>query len=134
MLFISLVWPERSSSAAGVRTSDLIKGCRQWGWDVAYLSPAARNEHTAQLEESGVRTLSCQMNRLVHALGMRMLTACNLLSQNTMQPFQTRRPWGCSIFGASASGAHVPVGLHRREAELADALTLIQPTVCIFDR
>ena len=67
MLFVSLVWPERTSSAAGVRTSDLIRGCQQWGWEVAYLSPAARNEHTAQLDNAGVLTLSCQMNRLAHA-------------------------------------------------------------------
>ena len=68
MLFVSLVWPERSSTAAGVRTSDLIQGCRQWGWDVAYLSPAARNKHAALLEEAGVRTVSCQMNRLARLL------------------------------------------------------------------
>ncbi len=86
VLFISLVWPERSSSAAGVRTSDLISGCRQWGWEVAYLSPAAHNEHTAQLEGSGVRTLSCQMNRLVHALGKRMPTACSLPSPKDANP------------------------------------------------
>ena len=36
MLFLSPVWPERSSSAAGVRTADLIDGFKEWGYSVAY--------------------------------------------------------------------------------------------------
>ena len=63
MLFISPLWPERSSSAAGVRTSDLVRGFQEWGWPVAYLCPAARNEHSQLLEDSGVAVIACPMNR-----------------------------------------------------------------------
>lgn len=63
MLFISPLWPERSSSAAGVRTCDLIQGFQSWGWPVTYLSAAAQNEHSQVLEESGVGIIACPMNR-----------------------------------------------------------------------
>lgn len=36
VLFLSPVWPERSSSAAGVRTADLIVGFQEWGYSVSY--------------------------------------------------------------------------------------------------
>ena len=51
---------------------------------MAYLSPAARNEHTAQLEEAGIRALSCQMNRLALALGTRMPNAHGLQVHQTL--------------------------------------------------
>lgn len=37
VLWASPVWPERSSSAAGVRTADLIAAFQEWGYSVAYL-------------------------------------------------------------------------------------------------
>ena len=36
LLFVAPVWPERSSSAAGVRTSDLIDALKK-DWDVHFL-------------------------------------------------------------------------------------------------
>lgn len=36
VLFLSPVWPERSSSAAGVRTADLVQSFQNWGFDVIY--------------------------------------------------------------------------------------------------
>ena len=79
---------------AGVRTCDLIRGCQRWGWDVAYLSPAACNEHTALLEEVGVRIVSCQMNRLAHALPH----AARLARPSWYQRVITcRRPHGSAI-------------------------------------
>ena len=40
LLFVAPVWPERSSSAAGVRTSDLIEALKQ-DWNVHFLRYAA---------------------------------------------------------------------------------------------
>ena len=31
------VWPERTSSAAGVRTADLVDALQSWGWDVGFV-------------------------------------------------------------------------------------------------
>lgn len=62
-LFLSPVWPERSSSAAGVRTGDLITSFQERGYNVAYATPSAPNEHTSILEDSGVRTFQCPPNR-----------------------------------------------------------------------
>jgi len=36
-LFIGQVWPERTSSAAGVRTADLVAALQSWDWEVAIL-------------------------------------------------------------------------------------------------
>lgn len=63
VLFISPVWPERSSSAAGVRTSDLIGSFQARGWAAAFASPSATNEHTEVLRGTGVATFACQPNR-----------------------------------------------------------------------
>ncbi len=45
VLFASPVWPERSSSAAGVRTADLIAAFQQWGYSVAYLRCSLHTAH-----------------------------------------------------------------------------------------
>jgi hypothetical protein len=63
-LFLSTVWPERSSSAAGVRTSDLVGGLfLERGWRVAYGATAAPNDHTALLQQQGARALQVPLNR-----------------------------------------------------------------------
>jgi hypothetical protein len=63
VLFLSPVWPERSSSAAGVRTSDLLAAFQRRGWSAAYASSSSPNEHTAALAAAGVATFQCPPNR-----------------------------------------------------------------------
>lgn len=43
------VWPERTSSAAGVRSSDLIEILQEHGFQVLCVSPSRLNEHTEAL-------------------------------------------------------------------------------------
>ena len=62
-LFLSSLWPEPGSSAAGVRTEGLIRAFQQWGYDVSYAAGAAPNEYTDRLREAGVATFECGPNR-----------------------------------------------------------------------
>ena len=63
VLFVSFLWPEASSSAAGVRTRSLLEAFKAWGWQVHYLACARANEHTESLERSGVTTHRVSPNR-----------------------------------------------------------------------
>ena len=63
VMFVSFLWPEASSSAAGVRTTSLLRVFQAWGWRVHYLACARPNEHTDILEASGVRTHHVAPNR-----------------------------------------------------------------------
>ena len=66
LLFLSPVWPEPSSSAAGVRTSELISGFQGCGAEVTYVSTSAdspENEHTSRLRQAGVQVHQCPANR-----------------------------------------------------------------------
>ncbi|KAL4458640.1 hypothetical protein ABPG75_013505 [Micractinium tetrahymenae] len=63
VLFISSVWPERSSSAAGVRTSDLLASFQRRGWAATYACSSAPNEHAAALAAAGVATHGVPPNR-----------------------------------------------------------------------
>lgn len=64
ILFVSPVWPERTSSAAGVRTSDLIESFLAKENTVHYAAMASPNEHSEALERrEGVGVYSCQANR-----------------------------------------------------------------------
>jgi O-antigen biosynthesis protein len=66
VLFISPVWPERTSSAAGVRTSDLVSSFIDRGYRVDYASTSsidANNKvHVDILEQHKVGTHICQGN------------------------------------------------------------------------
>ncbi len=62
MLFLSPVWPERSSSAAGVRSCDLIASFQDRNYAVSYASPSTPNEHTSIIQASGVQTFECPPN------------------------------------------------------------------------
>lgn len=57
------VWPERSSSAAGVRTSDLVASFQERGWEAAFASSSSPNSHTAELAAAGVATSQVLPNR-----------------------------------------------------------------------
>eukprot|EP00887_Chlorella_sp_A99_P006444 scaffold3.g6444.t1 len=74
VLFLSPVWPERSSSAAGVRSWELAAAFQRWGYRVAYSAAAAPNAHTVALEVCGMRTHSVPPNRAA-ALGATLAAA-----------------------------------------------------------
>ncbi|KAK9839692.1 hypothetical protein WJX81_006431 [Elliptochloris bilobata] len=63
VLFLARVWPEPSSSAAGVRSYALATAFAGWGWDVSYLSSARRNAHADSLAAEGCRVFCCPINR-----------------------------------------------------------------------
>ncbi|KUF75760.1 hypothetical protein AM587_10005853 [Phytophthora nicotianae] len=57
------VWPERTSSAAGVRSADIISVLQERGFQVLCVSPSRLNDHTARLEEEqDVRCVQADAN------------------------------------------------------------------------
>ena len=56
ILWIAFVWPESTSSAAGVRTVQLISICRESGHEVRVCSPCQDNRYRAALEIEGIAT------------------------------------------------------------------------------
>ncbi|GMF37250.1 unnamed protein product [Phytophthora lilii] len=57
------VWPERTSSAAGVRSADIISVLQERGYQVLCVSPSRLNDHTTRLEkEQGVRCVQADAN------------------------------------------------------------------------
>uniref|UniRef100_A0A061SL83 Glycosyltransferase family 4 protein n=1 Tax=Tetraselmis sp. GSL018 TaxID=582737 RepID=A0A061SL83_9CHLO len=62
-VIVSPLWPERSSSAAGVRTWGLIDLFESWLWKISYLSPAKPNSYTDELQARGIDTYSIRPNR-----------------------------------------------------------------------
>ena len=63
VLFVSPVWPEASSSAAGVRSTGLIESFQSHGDNVSYVSISNPNEHSKKLQECGVSVFTCSPNR-----------------------------------------------------------------------
>ena len=61
-LFIGYVWPEPLSSAAGIRTWNLLEALLQGGWEVTFASPSQTNGFTQSLEKKGIQTASIQAN------------------------------------------------------------------------
>lgn len=62
--FISPVWPERSSSAAGVRTMDLISLFADRCQSLTYISTSdIDNDHARTLQASGIHIHHCPPNR-----------------------------------------------------------------------
>ena len=56
VLWIALVWPEPESSAAGVRTRQLIAALKSAGHELHVSSPCKTNDYREQLETLGVQT------------------------------------------------------------------------------
>jgi len=56
VLFIGAVWPEPDSTAAGVRICQLVKGFIHEGYQVRFVSSAAKTPFSAPLEDWGVKT------------------------------------------------------------------------------
>lgn len=63
-LFLSSLWPEPDSSAAGVRTAGLLSAFREWGYEVSYAaSSSPKQKYIEQLHSQGVATFECGPNR-----------------------------------------------------------------------
>lgn len=62
LLYLSGVWPEPGSSAAGTRVMDLCRACLAVGWDLCFAATAAQNEHSADLTGIGIRTQPVELN------------------------------------------------------------------------
>jgi hypothetical protein len=62
-LFLSSLWPEPDSSAAGVRTEALLRAFRDWGYDVSYAATAApKPVYLERLRSLGVVPFECGPN------------------------------------------------------------------------
>jgi O-antigen biosynthesis protein len=57
VLIIGYVWPELTSSAAGLRDWNLVKTFQQQQWQVLYSSQSKENQFSKQLENEGVTTV-----------------------------------------------------------------------------
>ena len=62
-LFLSPLWPEPNSSAAGVRTLGLVAAFHRWGFAVDYGAGAKPGAHSAALAATGVGIHHCGANR-----------------------------------------------------------------------
>lgn len=62
VLMIGHVWPEVTSSAAGVRELGLVRGFLKKGWRVFYVSPSKNNDHRVSLDLLGVETAQFEPN------------------------------------------------------------------------
>ncbi len=62
ILIIGYVWPEPSSSGAGIRMMELINLFLEQQWQVTFASPAVQTEHMADLNALGVETTSIAVN------------------------------------------------------------------------
>lgn len=56
ILWICFVWPEPNSSAAGVRTTQLIELSRSKASQICVVSPCQENLYKTELEKQGIRT------------------------------------------------------------------------------
>ena len=68
ILFVSPVWPERKSSAAGVRTDSLIQSFKRNNGKrvvnkITYVSLSAASEHSKMLNDQGIETFTCHANK-----------------------------------------------------------------------
>lgn len=61
-LFFVYVWPEPVSSAAGVRTRELMRALQVAGWKVAAVSPSGSSRFSEELNTLGVETVTCDPN------------------------------------------------------------------------
>jgi O-antigen biosynthesis protein len=62
ILWIALVWPEPDSSAAGLRTRQLLEALQELDYEVRVCSPCSSNSYQENLEEIGITTVILQPN------------------------------------------------------------------------
>jgi len=56
VLILGTVWPEPTSSAAGLHHWSLIRAFQKTQWEITYVSPSSPNHFCRQLENAGVNT------------------------------------------------------------------------------
>ena len=61
-LIIGYVWPERTSSAAGVRTWNVVRLLKSIGYEVYFSSPSKTSSFRDELETVGVKTVQFEAN------------------------------------------------------------------------
>jgi glycosyltransferase involved in cell wall biosynthesis len=62
ILFIGLVWPEPTSSAAGVRIIQLLKSFRPEENEIIFASAASKTPHSFDLTQLGVKSVDIELN------------------------------------------------------------------------
>lgn len=63
VLIIGKIWPEPTSSAAGTRTIDLIRGLQTANWEIHFACSAQKSEHSEDLDARyQITTHSIQLN------------------------------------------------------------------------
>jgi glycosyltransferase involved in cell wall biosynthesis len=62
ILFIAAVWPEPTSSAAGIRFRQLIDTCHEAGFTLTVSSPCQTNSFQEQLDNQGIQTIRFEPN------------------------------------------------------------------------
>lgn len=62
VFIIGTVWPEVTSSAAGLRDENLVSSFLDSKWEVFYSSPSQENQYSDLLKEKGVIVYSCPAN------------------------------------------------------------------------
>ena len=62
LLVIGYVWPEPASTAAGLHMLSLLDLFQGEGWDITFVSPAARTEQMADLESRGIHCVDVEIN------------------------------------------------------------------------
>ena len=76
LLYMATVWPEASSSAAGVRSAGMLEALTQAGWDITVSSACAPNAFMRQLQ---VRAEKLQLpHSVVSVCAIRCYTKCVL--------------------------------------------------------
>ena len=61
-VFIGLVWPEPTSTAAGGRIMRLIQLFMENGFTVSFMCAAAKSDRSADLKEIGCKTIEIKLN------------------------------------------------------------------------
>ncbi len=61
-LFFVYVWPEPTSSAAGLRTRELMRALQAAGWKVSAVSPGGTSRFSEELNALGIETYTCDPN------------------------------------------------------------------------
>ncbi len=62
ILIIGHIWPEPQSSAAGLRSWNLINTFLKAQWEVNFASPSAESSHSVKIEQAGVSVFKIQAN------------------------------------------------------------------------
>ena len=62
LVYLSAVWPEPTSSAAGTRVLEILQCFREAGWELHLAATAQQNENSAPLQEMGISCAELHLN------------------------------------------------------------------------